>query len=166
MQFFKNKKNFSEFSGIFKNNQISEQLVDTFDLFKNKRLSNEFSGIKSKGIKLEDTFLSLLILPFLGISSVYAIYKSNFQGVTKSGKDVFYDFKNNSLINWRKILYNHVKTFIKNVSKKGEVIKNAVKCFIIDDSTLEKTGENIEHVSYVHDHTTNSWVLGFWGLRY
>ena len=161
MQLFKDKTNFSEFSGIFKNNQISDKLVDTFDLFKTKRLSKEFTEIKSKGIKLEDTFLILLLLPFLGISSVYAIYKSNFQEITKSGKDIFYDFKNNSLINWRKIIYIYVKIFIKKVAKKGEIVKNAVKCLIIDDSTLEKTGEKIEHVSYVHDHTTSSWVLGF-----
>jgi len=161
MQLSKGKTKFSEFSNIFKNNQISDKLVDTFDLFKTKRLSNEFTGIKSKGVKLKDTFLILLILPFLKITSVYAIYKSNFKGITKSGKDVFYDFKNNSLINWRKIIYIFVKIFIRKVAQKGEASKNAVKCLIVDDSILKKTGEKIEHVSYVHDHTTNRWVLGF-----
>jgi len=161
MQLFKDKKKLSEINSIFESNQISDKLVDTFGIFKNKRLSNEFLGVKDKGVKLEDTFLSLLILPFLGISSVYAIFKSNIQGITESGKDVFYGFKNNSFINWRKIIYIYVKTFLKKVKKEGQQVKNAVKCLIIDDSTLEKTGEKIEHVSFVHDHTTNRWLLGF-----
>ena len=78
-------------------------------------------------------------------------------------KDPFYDLLSRSLINWRLLLYNVVKRFKKlnlNRSEDDEGNK-AIKCFIGDDSDIEKRGRKFEGISRIFNHVIHRHILGF-----
>ena len=51
--------------------------------------------------------------------------------------------------------------FIKLAEAQGERDKTSVKCLILDDSSLPKTGRYIEKVSRIWDHVLNRCILGY-----
>ena len=75
----------------------------------------------------------------------------------EAGKDVFYRLKNNPLVGWRLILW----MFATKLRKMNQDRKDGVKCLILDDTVIQKTGYCIEKVSKVWDHALNRTVLGF-----
>jgi hypothetical protein len=98
-----------------------------------------------------------------GIDNVRGYFSSALSKKFEAGRDTFYRFKNNQLINWRNILYNLNKRILKRVDSdpgKGTM----PTCLIIDDTDLRKTGKFIEHVGYIWSHVRNSFVLGYKGL--
>ena len=161
MQLFKDTNKFSELSNFLNNNQIADKLFDTIGLFIKPKTFKPFKNVKSKGYSIQDIFLTLLILPFASIASVNAIYKSNMAEFIKAKKDVFYDLKNNPNMNWRKLLYIFVKIAFRIINKRSESNDKNPKCFIVDDTSSEKTGCKIENVGFIHNHTSNTWILGF-----
>ena len=162
MQLFKDSNKFSELSNFLDKNQVADKLFDTVGLFIKPKTFKPFKNIKSKGYSIQDIFLTLLILPFASITSVNGIYKSNLVEFIKAKKDVFYDLKNNPNMDWRKLLYIFVKLAFRIINKRSEDNddKNP-KCYIVDDTSSEKTGHKIENVGFIHDHTSNDWILGF-----
>jgi hypothetical protein len=50
---------------------------------------------------------------------------------------------------------------IKLAKASGERVNDAVKCLIVDDSNLPKTGRYIEKISRVWDHVSNRCILGY-----
>ena len=76
-------------------------------------------------------------------------------------KDTFYRLKNNPGIYWRMILWLFSSKFIKLADENGERDSDAVRCFVVDDSSLSKTGRYIEKVSRVWDHVLNRCILGY-----
>jgi hypothetical protein len=161
MQLFKNKEKFSELTNFVTKNQVGDKLQDTIDLLIKPKTFKSFQHIKSKGYTIKDIFTVLLILPFASICSVNALQKSNLKEFVTAGKDAFYDLKNNLNIDWRKLCYIFLKQSFRLIRKHGEENIKSLKCLIVDDTLLEKTGSKIENVSYVHDHITGDWLLGF-----
>jgi hypothetical protein len=45
--------------------------------------------------------------------------------------------------------------------KNGVPAKEAVKCFIIDDTDIGKTGKTFEGISKIFSHVTHSYKFGF-----
>ncbi len=132
------------------------------DKFKLKRHIAIFDFIKTKGLAISSIVSILSILPFLGYASVNSLIKSGIKVLDiKASKDVFYDIKNNELINWRRLLMFHVKRFMYLISHNVTLQKDGKTALIIDDSTLEKTGKKIENVGTVYDHTGNIYILGY-----
>lgn len=109
----------------------------------------------------------MVIIPFLGVESVAAMFKLGLSESTLGEKDVYYDAKNNSNINWRNLLLSISKRFKFLVSSTNEELSRIREelqqytALIFDDSTLEKTGKTIEGIGYVHDHVTNRHILGY-----
>jgi hypothetical protein len=113
-----------------------------------------------------DVLKVLLYLPFLGVATVRGLYQSGFAHISEAEKDVYYRLKNNSWIDWRRLLFAFAKRFRKLTEQKGESDSNPepTRCFDVDDSTCPKRGKKIEFIGKVFDHTYRQWVLGFKAL--
>jgi hypothetical protein len=151
----------SELRHVLSNNEkTSEGLVSFFVKLKFYGLCKVFDGVKTKGHSLSDTMLVLCLLQLSNLS-VWAMFRSGINNLNEAGKDVYYRLKNNPLLDWRKLLLTASKRFNVLVSQASTEADNLVKCFIIDDSTIEKTGYKIEFIGKVFDHVSRRMVLGY-----
>jgi hypothetical protein len=144
--------------------QITQNIYDVTSKFEIRGILKNLDVLKRSGALLSAIHMALLILPFVGVESVSALFKS---GLAKDGegrKDAYYDAKNNENINWRLLLASIAKRFIHLVGKDKEGLSEkikTVKAIIFDDSAIQKTGKSIEGIGYVHDHVTNAHILGY-----
>jgi hypothetical protein len=75
--------------------------------------------------------------------------------------NTIYRLMNNPLINWKSMLLLFVKQFLKCVATKGEIDEKSVKCFILDDSDIEKSGTTFEGISKIYSHKEHRFLFGF-----
>ena len=87
--------------------------------------------------------LQLLVLfPFFSVKNA-ANYSSSALGkLFACHKDMFYRFMNDGNINWRRIIYSFFRQLYSRVSR-NTTVKSDVRCVIIDDIDLPKTGLSI-----------------------
>ncbi len=155
----------SEIRTLLNEDKNKHSLDHVLKMFRSSKLLGLFSGIKSKGFGLVNIFFTLIILKFLRIETVNGIYTSDFKEV-EAGKDVFYDFKNNPDISWRKMLLETAKIYKKTVSSKKNSIDNddfikSIKTLHVDDSDLAKRGLKIEGVGSIWSHAENRSIIGY-----
>jgi len=99
-----------------------------------------------------------LIFSRLGGVSVYAAQKT---GNLPMDDNTIYRLMNNPLINWKSILLSFAKQFLRCVSSKCEVAEKSVKCFVIDDTDVEKIGKTFEGISKIYSHKEEHYLFGF-----
>jgi len=104
----------------------------------------------------------LLLFPLFQLCNVRSYSHSVLSKLFKGGKDVFYRFKNNEMINWRALHYKVTFQLIGIATTAEE--STGYKCLIADDTDLPKTGWSIELIGRIWSHVTNSSKLGFKGL--
>ena len=151
--------NLSELKATLLNNEKSQLGVLHFlSAFKYEALCRSFEKLKSSGISFSRTFLSLCLLRFTNLT-VYGQYRSGLNVISEFQKDVFYRLMNNSFVDWRKLVLNFARKFIKLTVSTPD--SDEIKCFILDDSGIEKTGKTIEFIGKIFDHVFNRYVLGF-----
>ena len=117
--------------------------------------------LKLRGYSFESIFSCLICLPFLGLKTIHSMTGSILASHIEARKDAFYRLKNNPGICWRMILWLFGMKFIKLVVSQGENISGAIKCLVLDDSDLAKTGRYIEKISRIFDHVSKRYILGF-----
>jgi hypothetical protein len=116
---------------------------------------------KQKGVN------SLLLLQYLLIFRLcgYSIHQSlcgRFRGLIEGGKNQFYRFLSRPGMDWRRLLYSTVKSFFRIVKKKSyETDADTTRYFILDDTTIEKSGICMEGISKAFDHVSQTFVLGY-----
>ena len=135
-----------------------ELLSDAFSVIVDLRCLATL-GNKCQGYVRDELFMGLLLSPFINCASVLALAQAKVHDISLAKKDAYYELLNNSNINWRKMLLSFAKSFAK--ATKMDIDSEDPKCFILDDTTIEKTGSKIEGISYVFDHGSNSFRLGF-----
>jgi len=135
-------------------------LIDLYKKFDIKRIRTFFDNVKSKGIEVYSIVFSLLLTRILKVT-VFSYIHNNQQSENQIGKDTIYRLKNNSTIDWRKLLYYFVSRYLSIVKKHTKITTQSVKCLIIDDTLFNKTGKTIEFISKVFDHVSHKYVLGF-----
>ena len=152
--------------------EIERNLSSISSYFKIPKLLRELKKSKSKGFTASNLFYGLIFSIFWNINSIFALSKKDFfltesekKNENNAKKDTYYRFINNEKNNWRKIQSLYVETFTtvvnENVVTDSEKKLMLPKCLIVDDSVLPKTGEKIEHIGKVHDHTTQKHILGY-----
>jgi hypothetical protein len=110
-------------------------------------------------------FTLLLLFPIYAVSAVSHFSESPLNQVCKCGKDVFYQFLNSPLLDWRKLLFCVTKQLIGHVEKHSYNDGNErIKCLIADDTDLPKRGRCFELLSRIYSHVTHSFNYGFKGL--
>jgi hypothetical protein len=86
------------------------------------------------------------------------MYKS---GQMQTDENTLYRMMNHSQMDWRSLLIGMAMQFLKIVRLNGEDNPAADRCFVIDDTTVPKTGTTIEGISKVFDHVSGKCLLGF-----
>jgi len=163
MQQHKGTNNFSEIEVFAKDSEtLTSTLSEVMDKFHLEKHLTPFDGLKSKGLAISSIVSILTILPFYGISSVYAFIKRGIKESDIQGKkDVYYDVKNNELIDWRRLLMLHAKRLQYLLLKNDSTIIKGKKAIIFDDTFLEKTGIKTEKLSRTFDHVSGFHLFGF-----
>jgi len=159
----KDTTNISEITGFFTS---SEKVCRTV-LWIIRSLNLDSKQLKSsegdRSTYSSGNILTLLLLfPLFKLSNVRAYSQSTLSKLFKGGKDVFYRFKNNGMINWRALHYQVTLQLIGIATVAEE--STGYKCLIADDTDLPKTGWSIELIGRIWSHVTNSSKLGFKGL--
>jgi hypothetical protein len=150
----------SELEQVLSNKEkIGSGVIDFITNFKFEVILKPFDSIKCKGFKVSMLIAMLCLYRIRGLS-IWAMQKTGSNGIFNGDENCFYRLLNNSMMDWRKLLLNIALQFKKITSSKGDGC-NKVKCFIIDDSDLEKTGSTIEFISRIFNHVTRTYILGF-----
>jgi len=162
MQQSKSTKKIEQIEKVSKSNkEISENIYSIMKKFGLVSIFKPFDSLKRSGALVSTIGMALIILPFVAKQSVFAFVKSKLNQGEAGAKDAFYSLKNNSGIDWRVMLYGMAKRFkILLVSSKDEA-KAFIRALILDDTTVAKTGKNIEQVGYVYDHVRQNFILGY-----
>jgi len=150
--------NLDELSNILMQKEKIDEGVLVFSRqFHLWQLLKPFSTAKKRGYSLMLILVSLILSRFGGIS-VYAVQKT---GNLQMDDNTIYRLMNNQLIDWKSILLSFAKQFLKCVSAKGESEEKAIKCFIIDDTDIEKRGRTFEGLSKIYSHKEHCFLFGF-----
>jgi len=142
---------------LTKKEKLDEGILGFSKQFNIERLLKPFSGVKKKGISLMKIFVALILSRFGGLS-VYAAQKT---GNLHMDDNTIYDLMNNPSVDWKSILLSFAKQFLKCVSSKGETDEKAVRCFVVDDTDIEKRGKTFEGVSKIWSHKEHCMLFGF-----
>jgi len=136
-------------------------ILDLLGLFHFTKLSKPFDALKSRGFSVSELLNILICLPFINKSNIYALLRSGVANLSKAQKDAYYELKNNVMIDWRRLLKKFIVKFNQIIEEKTEHNEQGVKCLIIDDSDIEKTGKKIEKVGRIWNHVRQMSTLGF-----
>jgi len=128
-------------------------MIGRFDL---KRFLKPLSGFKVRGIGLMTVLSALILCRFRGLS-IYSMYRS---GQMQIDENTLYRMMNHSQMNWRGLLLGVAMQFSKIVKQEGGD-NQRIRCFVIDDTLIPKSGRTMEGISKVFDHCERRLVLGF-----
>ena len=132
--------------------KISDRLFRAID-----KINTKYNG--------KPLFTQLLLFPIFAVKDISHFAGSPLYQLYKCGKDVFYDFLNCPLFNWRKLSYQITKQLIRRVEKQSDTADSApVRCLIADDTDLPKRGRCFELLSRIYSHVTHTFNYGFKGL--
>mgnify|MGYP000220400293 CR=1 FL=1 len=153
---------FYEFKPYFKGDFTATNAIrDIFGVFKYKSVTSKIFTHKTKGHNPLHLFWTIVLFPFLSISNVYGFTQSSHKQILNVCKDTFYDLLSSNLVNWRLLLLNVVKRFNKLSPQGSDGKDKHVKCFIADDSDIEKRGSKFEGISRIFNHVTKRHIFGF-----
>jgi len=147
---------------LINKNKTDVGVVQFSNQFKIGRFLSVFSSIKKRGLPVISVLLAMIFSRLGGVS----IYAKQQTGDLQMDDNTMYRLMNNPLIDWKSMLLSFTKEFLRCVASKGEKDNennkiSQSKCFILDDTTIEKAGKTFEGLSKVHDHVSCSFVFGF-----
>ena len=155
------------YTKVSKLSELSDTLVDKNKIdsgvsnfasrFKVGSLLRSFSALKEQGYSLIVIITNLIFIRLQGTS---------INGEVKTGNstiddNTFYRTLNDPRIDWRKMLLSFALQFTRIVKKETETEENLTRCFVVDDSLLEKSGKTIEGISRVSNHVKRGFTFGF-----
>ena len=145
----------------FKENWLSQDyLISHLDILGYSKIKKRFESCKKSGISFDSLVSTLLVLPIIGLNTIFSLTKSDEANLNIAGKDSYYRLLANQNINWRSFLMCFVKEYlIKDSSFTSP--ENPTKCLIFDDTDITKTGKTIEGISKIHNHVSNAYYFGF-----
>jgi hypothetical protein len=119
--------------------------------------------IKALFIRQEIGNLTVIILVAMILSLSGGMSVSGMQQTGRLGMDenTVCRLMNNPLVDRKSLLLSFAKQFISCVSQKGESDKKSVKCFVTDDTNIEKSGKRFEGISRIFSHVTHSFHFGY-----
>ena len=124
------------------------------------RILSKHSLDKMRGRDMVEQILAMMVFRILG-ESIGFMSKTKFYGILEVGKNCFYRLLARPEMDWRILLLSMARRFHSIVRKEKAEETNAPKCYIIDDTTVSKTGLHFEGLSRVFDHVLGKCVLGY-----
>lgn len=140
--------------------EVCSKMVTFFGLMGLGRMLSRLSLEKQQGVSIAQLILSLCLFRIAG-ESIHSLWRKRFHGLLETGKNCYYRLLCRVWMDWRLLLLRVSMRFCAIVRREGAEDSHQPKCFIIDDTLLEKVGLTIERVSRVFDHVTRKCVLGF-----
>ena len=151
---------FSELSKFLGDkSSVCADFLQLLDRFKLGRLLYELKMEKEKGAKSIELLEYLLIFRLCG-QSIHQSLQHRFGDLIEGGKNQFYRFLTRPRMDWRRLQYATVKSFYRIVKKESEDPQGDLY-FILDDTSIEKTGVHMEGISRVFDHVSLTHILGY-----
>lgn len=138
----------------------NERLIALFGRFGIGNLLRHLSLEKREGVSAATLVLALCLLRING-SSIFTAYRKRFYGLLDVGKNCFYRMMSRPGMDWRRLLAGVVCRFYAILRMEKAELHEGDRCYIVDDTTIEKTGLAMERVSRVYDHVKGRCVLGF-----
>src|SRR5690554_2174680 len=116
-----------------------------------------FSTSKKQGYPLIGMLVAM-ILSRMGGFSVHSAQKTGYIGFDDN---TVYRLMNNPLVDWRSVLMSFARQFIRCVLRKGDLDSKSIKCFVLDDTDIEKSGRTFEGISKIYSHKEHGFLFGF-----
>lgn len=115
---------------------------------------------KKRGRDMAEQILAMMVFRILG-ETIGSLSSIKFYGILEVGKNCFYRLLSRSEMDWRILLLSMARRFQSIVRKESAEEIDAPKCYIVDDTTVAKTGLHFEGLSRVFDHVLGKCVLGY-----
>ena len=133
--------------------RVNHDILSTFGRFGLSQALRRLGLEKQQGVSALQLIISLCLFRFNG-ESVFGMYRKDFHALVETGKNCYYRMLNRETMDWRCLLLRMCVRFFAILRKEHAEETEQPRCYIIDDTTLEKTGVSIEGVSRVFDHDT------------
>lgn len=148
---------------FFCNNDSGKAINSISTIMNSVRIQSQVIGsVKNPNCKFTclQVLQQLVLFPFFSIKNA-ANYSYSVSGrMFVCHKDMFYRFMNDGNVNWRRIIYSVFRQLYSRV-KRRTTLKSDIRCVIIDDTDLPKTGFKTEKIGKVFSHTQMKPILGF-----
>ena len=109
---------------------------------------------------MAEQILAMMVFRILG-ETIGSLSLTKFHGIIEVGKNCFYRLLARSEMNWRILQLSMARRFQSIVRKENAEETEAPKCYIVNDTTVAKTGLHFEGLSRVFDHVLSKCVLGY-----
>lgn len=139
---------------------VNHDIIELFGRFGLGQTLRRLDLEKQQGMSAVQLIISLCLFR-VNAESVYSMYRKKFYDLLETGKNCYYRMLNRETMDWRKLLLRMSLRFFAILRKEHAEETGQPRCYIIDDTTLEKTGVAIEGISRVFDHVKHKCVLGF-----
>ena len=150
--------NLSELTDILVDkNKLDNGVLNFVSRFKVGSLLRSFSALKEQGYPLRIIITNLIFIRLGGMNINSEMKTDN----SIIDDNTFYRTLNDSRIDWRKMLLSFALQFTRIVKKETQMEENLTRCFVVDDSLLEKSGKTIEGISRVSNHVKGGYTFGF-----
>ena len=141
-------------------NRVNDDLLSLFGRFGLAQALRRLGMEKQQGVSALQLIISLCLFRING-ESIFSIYRKDFHSLLQTGKNCYYRMLNRDTMDWRTLLMRMAVRFMAILRKEGAEEAEQPRCYIVDDTTLEKTGVSMEGVSRVFDHVKHKCVLGY-----
>lgn len=156
-----NLDNIHEIYNIFcQKNRMNADIINLFDRFRLSQTLRHLKMEKQQGVSAS-LLIVLLCLVRMCHESIGSFHSHKFFGLFESGKNCFYRMCNRPSMDWRRLLLRMSVRFMAILKEENSEEKENPHCFILDDTTVEKTGVSMEGISRVFDHVFHKYVLGY-----
>lgn len=153
--------NLSELANILSvKSSLPTSLVTIFSRFGLGHLLCRMSMEKQQGVSAVQLILSLCLFRIAG-DSIHSCYRKDFHDLLDTGKNCYYRMMTRASMDWRRLLFGMAVRFQAILRKEHVAEAAGPRCYILDDTTLEKSGFSMEHISRVFDHVIGRCVLGY-----
>ena len=140
--------------------RVNHDIMSTFGRFGLSQTLRRLGLEKLQGVSALQLIISLCLFRF-NCESIFGMYRKDFHSLVETGKNCYYRMMGRETMDWRILLLRMCVRFFAIFRKEHAEETEQPRCFIIDDTTLEKTGVSIEGISRVFDHVKHKCVLGF-----
>ena len=156
----KDSQKLFEFKTYFESpTQAFSNLMSIFVVFSSTWIVKGIFNLKTKGYSYSYLLQTLILMPFLGAKNIHGLFKTHYHDFYQGCKDSLYDTMHNPYINWRLLLLNFAKQFIRKVKPYNS--GNTLTYFIADDTDLEKRSPLFEGISRVFNHVVHKHILAY-----
>lgn len=140
--------------------ETSDAIMYFMGCFGIGRILSKHSLDKMRGRDMAEQILAMMVFRILG-ETIGSLSTTKFHGILEVGKNCFYRLLARSEMDWRILQLSMARRFQSIVCKENAEETDAPKCYIVDDTTLAKTGFRFEGLSRVFDHVIGKCVLGY-----